>query len=299
MEIEVKKRDMPSFINHIHASKKLFDKLNLFKKHKYELELALLGSIIVDLDEFGVVPKIHGKSREFFDYLLINDPEYAPLAIGMILHEAHDAVIDKEFVHPNEEKAKQLVKEHSTEFGSYHLIGHYLLDQSMDFHLIKKNPEVFKVVEKIRTTLKDRHAKKIAYHLSAFFNGNYDEVLHALKTFKNFDISKFKTIDGICDVWTTHVFLKMHKDEIAARQKLGFFDRLTSNIKLGLQYGSFRVNNQKENLLQLFSNAFDKFKNNNKVIKKTDDFLEVSLNKVLKHFPVPKILNKAKSKINA
>lgn len=290
---------MPSFINHIHASKKLFDKLNVFKKHKYDLELALLGSVIVDLDEFGVVPQIHGKSRAFLEYLLKNDPEYAPLAVGMILHEAHDAVIDKEYVHPNEEEAKQLVKKHSHEFGSYHLIGHYLLDQSMDFHLIRNNPEVLQVVEKVRTTLKESHGKRIAYHLSTFFGGNYGEVLHALKTFKDFNISKFKTIDGICDVWTTHVFLKMQKDAIAARQKLGFFDRLTSNIKLGIQYGSFRMNNQKENLVQLFVNAFDKFKNSNKIIKKTDEFLEDSLNKVLKHFPVPKILNKDKSKINA
>lgn len=289
---------MPSFANHIHTCKNIFDRLNVFKKKKYDLELALLGSVLVDLDEIGVVPQIHGKSRAFLEYLVKNDPDYFPLGIGMVMHEEHDAVIDSEFVHPNEKIAKGLVIKHANSFSTNHMVGHYLLDHAMDFHLIQNNPKVMEEIKSITKNLKVIHAKRITYHLSKFFGGNYYDILQALLKFKEFDLSKFETLEGVSDIWMTYVFLKVQKNEIAMRQKLGIFEKLKSNIKLGINYGAFRINHKKEDIIKLFSNALNKFSGHAHIFKKAEKALEKSLIKITEQFPVPKILNKHQSKMS-
>lgn len=225
---------MPAIAFHLYTCKKLFERLKLSKK-SFEFHLMLIGSVIVDLDEVGVLQAVHGRSREFYHYLLKHEPKYAPLGIGMILHEELDKLVDIEYVHPNEPHAITLLNHYSKSFSQISLAGHYLLDLSLDGALLEQEPSMREFVDAVQKKLRPRHAKKIAKHLSHFFGANYDTVHHALLTFKDFNVSRFMTKEGLGDLWTYYMILKSRQQAYGhTEHTIGFFKKMKSSFSLGL-----------------------------------------------------------------
>ena len=177
---------MPAFALHVDSCKELFEKFKL-RKQSSQFALVAIGSVLPDLQEFGILKNVHGNSEKFLQYLLKTDPKYAPLAIGMILHEELDRVIDTQFVNPHMAEARELLEQYKISSEKVSLAAHYLIDHTVNCEAIEKKPEILKLTESIKKKLSHKRAHKIAYHLSSFFGGDQDQVLKAMHTFRDFN----------------------------------------------------------------------------------------------------------------
>jgi len=247
---------MPAFALHVDSCKKLFEKFKL-RRQSFQFALVAAGSLLTDLEEFGLLQNCHGRAEEFLQYLLKTDPKYAPLAIGMIMHEELDRVIDTNFVNPHMAEATQLLEQHKLSTEKVSLAAHYLIDHSVNCSIIEQDPDILKITEIIKKKLSRRHAHKIAYHLTTFFGGNKEQVLNALHTFRDFDLGQYLSPDDAAALYGKFYFLQQ---ELKGKHSI----RLADKIKLGLKYGTFMLGHHKQDVKAMCAKAKQKFKNHGK-----------------------------------
>jgi len=242
---------MPAFALHVDSCKKLFEHFKLRKK-SFNFALVAAGSVIVDLEEFGILKKVHGKAEEFLKYLLKTDQKYAPLAIGMIMHEELDRVIDTQFVNPHMPAARELLEQYEFSTEKVALAAHYLIDHTVNCAMIETEPGLLTITENMKKTLSHKHAHKIAYHLATFFNADKDQVLNALHTFRDFDLSQYLSAESSAALYAKFLFLQ---EELKEKQPVRFLDK----IRLGLSYSKFILRHRKTQAKELYFKAKDKF----------------------------------------
>jgi len=247
---------MPAFALHVDSCKKLFKHFKLRRK-SFNFALVAVGSVIVDLEEFGILHRVHGRSEEFLKYLLKTDPKYSPLAIGMIMHEELDRVIDTQFVNPNMPAARELLEQFEFSSERVALASHYLIDHSVNCSFLEKEPNLLKVTESIKKKLSHRHAHKIAYHLATFFNADKEKVLKALHTFRDFDLSQYLSAENSATLYAKFLFLQ---EELQTKPHT----RLIDKIKLGLRYSKFMLGHRTQEAKELLFNAKRKFTDHGK-----------------------------------
>ncbi len=196
---------MPAFALHVDSIRHVFDKYKIRKK-SFSFALVCLGSVLVDLEEVGVLKNVHGRSEDFFHYLRKVHPKYAPLALGMMLHEELDHAIDKRFTNPSIAKAQRMVKKHLTIKDE--LTAHLLIDHSVNVNFIKNDPSVIAIAEDAKKRVKERHVHKIAYHLTKFFGGDKQQIISALHLYKNFDLRQYLNEDASAYLYGKFLFLQ-------------------------------------------------------------------------------------------
>ena len=251
---------MPSFILHLDSCKHFFEKFKL-KKESFDFALAAIGSIIVDIDEIGVIKKAHGRSRNFLKYLLKTDPKYAPLAIGMIMHEELDHAMDTNYINPHISKATALLKKHNIKHGKISDLGHSLIDHSIDCAAIENNPQLIKLVKRVRKRVKHHHFHKIAYHISTFFDGDQKAVLKVIEELRDFDISQLLSHEKAAELYSRYLFFANKKTKI---KRLTLLER----SKLALKYFKFVLMHEKQKTKNLLLQAKTHFQNYDKVYSK-------------------------------
>lgn len=266
---------MPSFALHLDSCKHVFEKLRIGKEN-FGFALAAVGSILPDLDELGVVGRMHGRSKQFLKYLLKTDPKYAPLAIGMVLHEELDTTMDKEFINPNLPRAIALLRKHRVNSGKS--AGHTLIDHSIDCATIERAPSIIKLAESVKCRLKHHHFHKIAYHVSRFFNGEPKTVLATIESFRNFNLSQLFSQEETAELYSKYLFFSSQKIKI---KKL----TLWGKIKLTANYFKFLIKHEHQNTKNLVLQAKTLFKNYQEVYTKvkkkiTTRFKKLALTKL-------------------
>jgi hypothetical protein len=247
---------MPAFALHVDSCKKLFEKFKL-RRQSFSFALVAIGSVLPDLQEFGILKSVHGRAEAFLQYLLKTEPKYAPLAIGMIMHEELDRVIDTQFVNPHMAEARELLEQYEMTSEKVHLAAHYLIDHTVNCSLLENEPEILKVTEGIKKKLSHRHAHKIAYHLTQFFGGNQEQILASMHTFRDFDLSQYLSPDDAAALYAKFFFLQK---ELKEEQPVS----LISKVKLGLSYGKFLLGHHKNNAKEICTKAKQKFTNHGK-----------------------------------
>jgi HD superfamily phosphohydrolase YqeK len=247
---------MPAFALHVDSCKKLFEHFKL-RKESRNFALVAVGSVIPDLQEFGILKSVHGRAEAFLQYLLKTDPKYAPLAIGMIMHEELDRVIDTEFVNPNMPAARELLEQYEFSTEKVALAAHYLIDHTVNCSLIEKEPKILKITERIKKKLSHRHAHKIAYHLATFFNADTNEVLKAIHTFREFDLSQYLSFESSAALYGKFLFLQQ---ELSAQQHTN----LLGKVKLGLSYSKFLLGHRTQQAKNLLNHSKQKFASHGK-----------------------------------
>ncbi|PIN74589.1 hypothetical protein COV18_06880 [Candidatus Woesearchaeota archaeon CG10_big_fil_rev_8_21_14_0_10_37_12] len=254
---------MPAFALHIDSCKELFEQFKL-RKQSTSFALFVVGSVLTDLEEFGILKNVHGRAEKFLQYLLKTDPKYAPLAVGMIMHEELDAVVDKHHVHPNIPTAKKLLEKHNMHSGKVDLAAHYLIDHCVTCNFVEQHPDVIRLAETAKKKLKHRHIHKIAYHLTNFFGGEKNKVIDVLHTFRDFDLHQYLSEEKSANVYGKFLFLQQELKEQPIK--------ISQKIKLGLQYGKFLFKHKKQDVKQLCKTArvrFDNHKESYQIAKKS------------------------------
>ena len=244
---------MPSIGPHIHSCKHLFDHFKI-RKRSLQFALVTLGSIITDLENLNVLKNVHWRAEAFFQYLRKTDPKYAPLALGMIMHEEMDKAIDKHFVHPNIPKAARLLKkfhEHNDKDDP-----HYFLDHFFNIEFMQREPDLIAVAEHAKRRLTDKHIHKIAYHMTKFFGGDKQLVFDTIHLFKDFDLTQYLRPDEAAGIYGKFMLLK--------ENLTGKKPSILSKAKLALAYFTFMFGNRKHILKEMFARAINKFSNNRK-----------------------------------
>jgi hypothetical protein len=247
---------MPAFALHVDSCTKLFEHFKLRKK-SFNFALVAIGSVIVDLEEFGIIKGVHGRAEQFLQHLLKTDQKYAPLAIGMIMHEELDRVIDTQFVNPHMPAARELLEQYEFSTEKVALAAHYLIDHTVNCSLIEKEPNLLKITEQIKKKLSHRHAHKIAYHLATFFNADENEVFKALHTFRKFDLSQYLSHESSAALYEKFLFLQ---EELKTTQHT----RLLDKIKLGLKYSKFMLGHRTQQAKKMLVISKQKFSNHGK-----------------------------------
>jgi hypothetical protein len=247
---------MPAFALHVDSCKKLFEKFKL-RRQSFSFALVALGSVIVDLEEFGIIKRVHGRAEQFLQYLLRTEPKYAPLAIGMIMHEELDRVIDTQFVNPHMPAARELLEQYEMTSEKVHLAAHYLIDHTVNCHLLENEPEIFRITESMKKKLSHRHAHKIAYHLTQFFGGDKEQILNAMHTFRDFDLSQYLSPDDAAALYAKFFFLQQ---ELKEKQPVS----LVNKVRLGLSYGKFIFSHHKKTAREVCAKAKQKFTDHSK-----------------------------------
>ncbi len=277
-----------AFLIHIEDCRKAVEKLKLFKKNDIRFELALVGSILPDLEIIGIVNGIHGNSYNFYEYLRKKDKKYAPIGIGMMAHELFDHVYDEDYVHPKEPIAEKLIERFDRNSLKVKRSAEALIDHSTDAYYLQRNPQLMKCILNVKQKLKDRHKKKIAYHIATYFNGDYKKILKALKTFEKFDIQKYQTTEGLSEMWMNFMFLRANKDLISTKSKLDLFNG-SSTLKLGWKYLIFRLKTKKSDIKKMFEHIKEHLAEHKQVCQKAHKHVQEQLRKRLfKHQKVYK-----------
>jgi len=247
---------MPAFALHVDSCKKLFEHFKLRRK-SFNFALVSAGSVLPDLQEFGILKSVHGRAEQFLQYLLKTDPKYAPLAIGMIMHEELDRVIDTQFVNPHMPAARELLEQYEFSSEKVSLAAHYLIDHTVNCSLLEKEPHLLKITEGMKKKLSHKYAHKIAYHLTKFFGGDKEQILKALHTFRDFDLSQYLSPDDAAALYAKFFFLQK---ELKEKQPVS----LISKVKLGLSYGKFLLSHHKNTAKEVCAQAKQKFTNHGK-----------------------------------
>ncbi len=246
---------MPAFALHVDSCKKLFEKFKL-RRQSSQFTLVAIGSVLPDLQEFGILKSVHGRAEQFLQYLLKTDPKYAPLAIGMIMHEELDRVIDTQFVNPHMPAARELLEQYQMTSEKVALAAHYLIDHAVNCHTLENEPDILKITENMMK-VSHKRAHKIAYHLTAFFGGDNEQILKAMHTFREFDLSQYLLPDDAAALYAKFFFLQQ---ELKEKSTIGLINR----VKLGLSYGKFMLSHHKHKAKQICSIAKQKFTNHGK-----------------------------------
>lgn len=241
---------MPAPILHIDSCKRLFDQFKL-RRHSLQFALVTIGSVLTDLEEMGVVSGLHWKGEAFLQYLLRTDPKYAPIAIGMIMHEELDKTIDRHYVEPNTKHAERILKKYNGH--SFEGEGHYFLDHVMTCAFAEAEPRTVLIAEQAKKRLKDRHVVKIAYHLATFFGGKENEVITALHHFKAFDLNVYLSREDTARMYGQFSILR----DAFNPAKRSWMDK----IKLAARYVHFLLSNKQTLIRHATEHAKGKFKN--------------------------------------
>lgn len=248
---------MPAFALHLDSCTRVFDHLRL-RRHTFDFVLVAIGSVITDLEEFHVLEKVHWRAKSFLNYLLKRDPKYAPLAIGMILHEELDKHIDNEFVNPRLNEAGRLLKKYN--IRNIDDEAHYLIDHAVNCNALEREPKIIELAEKAMKRLSAKHVSKIAHHLASFFGGDKEEVIKTMFTFRDFDLRQYLSPDKAADIYGRFMFMKQ---ELKKRPV-----SLLEKFKLGLKYTSFLLDNRKQIIKEICLNAKKRFSNHERAYLK-------------------------------
>jgi len=270
-----------AFLLHVEGCREALKRLKLFSRRKNAFELALIGSLIPDLEMLGVVKRIHGNSYKFFQYMLKNDKKYLPIAIGMMTHELFDQVYEGQYVHAKEPIAQKLINKYDNNSSKIKYSAHILVEHSTDAHYVQENPELMELLLSIQKNVKKRHVKKIAFHLATFFKADYKEVYKSLLSFKDFSLESYRSVDGLSDMWMNFMFLQENNDLVSNHFKAGMLQNIKSNFKLGLIYTSFRLKRNKENIKQMYHNVKNHIKDHKHYCNKANNHVEANLAKIL------------------
>jgi len=181
-----------------------------------------------------VVRGLHWKGEAFLQYLLKNDPKYAPLAIGMVMHEEMDRTIDRHYVEPNSKHAEEILTHHNSQ--SFVGEGHYFLDHVMTCAFAEQEPSIVAVANRAKRRIKDRHMVKIAYHLATFFGGDQEDIITALHHFKSFDLTTYLSQERTARMYGQFNLLR---DGFNPAKR-----SLVDKAKLGLRYVQFLLSNK-------------------------------------------------------
>lgn len=254
---------MPGFALHVDSVKQLFDSFKI-KKESLAFSLSVLGSVLVDLEELGVVKNIHGRSEKFLQYLLKEHPKYAPLAIGMMLHEELDNTIDTEYVNPNIPRAQTMVNKHL--YTTEPLAAHLLIDHSVNYNFLDKNPNIIALSEKSKKDIKHEHIHNIAFHITTFFGGKKDKIIEALHQYKGFDLNQYLNKDSAASIYGKFLFLQKEYQP----EKTGFFIQ----IKRIYNYIKFIMPHKQKEINTLCKTALEKFPHPEEIYKKAVKAME-------------------------
>ncbi|MBS3148471.1 hypothetical protein J4219_06295 [Candidatus Woesearchaeota archaeon] len=257
MSSEGDKGQMPAFAHHIDSCKRLFEKFKLLKESR-QFALVAVGSVIPDLEEYKILKNVHWRAHAFLEYLLKKDPKYAPLALGMIFHEEMDKAIDKHFVNPNMPKMAKFLDKY--QLNSVPDAAHYYLDHVSCLDFVDNDPGLVLLAEQARGRLKGRHSRKIARHLSTFFEGDEQLVLSAIKTFQEFDLRQYLTAERAAAMYGT--FMTM-KETFGQKKEVGIFDK----IRLVFNYLRYRTSNKEQKIKEACEKAKQTFKEHRKAYK--------------------------------
>ena len=246
---------MPAFALHIDSAKKVFEHLKLRKK-TFPFALVTIGSVITDIEEFHVLDNVHWRAEEFLQYLLKVDPKYAPLAVGMILHEELDKLLDKHFVNHKIDEADKILKKFGMQTHSN--APHYLVDHCVNCNALEHNPKIIALADNSRKKLTLSNTTKIAHHLSNFFGGNKKEVLEVLLSFRNFDLTQYLTPRQAACVYAKFMLAKNIKGK----------PTFWTKMKLAVSYSFFLLGNGRALIQEMSEHAKEKFTGHGKTYSK-------------------------------
>lgn len=197
---------MPLFASHIHFIKRIIARNKLFKKNLSSYRLAIIGSILPDLDMIkGLNLDVHGRCRDFYFYLKRVDPKFAPLGWGMYVHDLLDKYVENGFVRKKSKYAKEILGrfDHGIE-AKEDMMAHLLVEHSIENLLLSKHPGLIREILHARRRFNKR---RLAKHLYDFFSCNKKMLTKVLWFLKRVSLRDFRTDRGVIMLWINYSFV--------------------------------------------------------------------------------------------
>lgn len=270
---------MPFILSHAHSVDAALKKLKIFRPR--QTDLAIIGSLLPDLEYTGLLPRAHERCLEFYEYLLTADRDYTPLALGMVGHVLYDRIIEPGYVEEKEAEALQILQEFYPSSTKIKWAAHTFVEQAMDMHVLQENPRIPRILARANKRLREEHIARIAQHLSVFFCADKAHLIDALYTMKTFDLSNIKNPQSISKLWLRCMFM-MSNEHILQEHAQSPLAKLKAVIKLGFSYSRFRMSHR---LWHMFSFARRKFNDHAPLRKKAINILSLELQKLLMRYP--------------
>lgn len=250
---------MPSIFLHIDGCRKIIEKKKFFKRKPDAQTLALIGSLIPDLELLGVLKKVHGRCKEFYDYLEMRDKAYLPLAFGMIVHEHHDNLIETHFVGEHEESARELLEQYDHNISKIGVAPEILIEHSLDCSLLEEKPELIDFTKKIVKRVKRSHFKNIAKHLADFFDGDEKQIAFTLRMFRRFYLHKLAADRDMTALWQKYMFFISQNNAVTYSGVRGKLFKMKVKLAINYMYGKKMLNNKKKHAEKILLKAKKKF----------------------------------------
>ncbi len=254
-------------------------KIKLHKPHQYDL--AILGSILPDLEYTGLLPEAHARCKEFYEHLLSVDEEYVPLALGMVSHVLYDKIIEPGYVDIKESEAMSILHEFYPRSTKIKWAAHTFIEQAMDAHVLIENPQLPKLIAKVNKRLTDQQLVSITTHLATFFGADKTHLLAALRALQQYNVEKISHPLSISKLWLNCMFM-MSNEHILLEHTKNPLAKFKAALTLGFAYSRFRMSHR---LWHMFSHARIKFSDHKLIRKQATDALHLELKRLVARLP--------------
>ncbi|MDO8661366.1 MAG: hypothetical protein Q7K43_05745 [Candidatus Woesearchaeota archaeon] len=245
---------MPFFLTHIESLRHVAHQLKL-RPYTTAYDLALLGCILPDLEVAGILPKVHGRCKAFYEYILEADSEYAPLATGMLCHELYDGIMEPGYVAKKERRAEQILSQYYPDL-KVKLAAHIFVEHAIDISLLKEQPELLHDLKRSLKRIDDACVKRIVGHLCDFFHADKKALTKALLTIRAFDVTRLQHSEGMNKFWLNCMLL-LSEQHVLNEHAPTLVEKVKSALRIGVRYSKHTFLHSKEHARIALRNMHD------------------------------------------
>jgi hypothetical protein len=272
---------MPSLFVHVDGCLHVLQRLKLFHPSHRDFHMAILGSLVPDLEWVGLVKGMHGRCMEYFAHTVKHDRKMVPMAIGMLSHELLDGVIEPEYIEKNEPAAAGILAQYGFDAKMGRWTAHSLVEQAVDSHIVERKPWLFDFLHRAKCGIPRRYLKHAARSLTRFFGGDAKLLYKAFLEYVKFDISVFRSHESMSQLWLQHVFLWGQRERIERMSKGHAIARLTAKLAIAWHYLKFRLFTKTGRMREAFAHARERFRDHHHVCRKGNRVIERALLRTL------------------
>jgi hypothetical protein len=243
--------------------------------------MALLGSIVPDLEWVGLLKNVHGRCMAFFKHTIAHDRKMVPLAIGMLSHELLDGVVEPHYVEKNEPVAAKILEKYGFDAHMGKYTAHSLVEHAVDSHILERKPWLFDFLHRARCGIPARYLRRAARSLARFFDGDERMLARAFESYMKFDLSVFRDHEAASQLWLQHVFLWGQRERLERAAKGHAIARITAKLGVAWSYLKFKLFSKTDRMMEAFAHARKQFSDHHPICKRGNAVLAQSLLRTL------------------
>jgi len=230
---------MPFFLSHI-AGVREIAKLLKMPSMSREYSLAVLGSILPDMEYAGFLKGAHTKSRDFLEFVFRKNKRMVPFAVGMLCHTIQDKILEPKYVEPRETVARKILDKYYPGTVLSRLGSHTLVEQAMDTLLVKQDPSLADSIDDAWRAISQEDINSSVSLLAEFFHEEPVRLHKMISIVRSVRSARFAKPGGISKLWL-QCMAAISEEHNLKEHTHSIFEKISSAVRLGTKLSVFSM----------------------------------------------------------